>query len=491
MLRKQFRAAKWSLLLRRVTALCVAAGLAFSAPSAWADRTTLNPGINMFSTADDIRMGQKLAEDAEAKLPMLNDAKIEDYLNRLGLKLAKFAPGAKYPYEFHCVNSETLNAFALPGGFVFVNRAVIEESSDEAQLAGVIAHEISHVALRHGTNQATKKEMGTGLVAVAGAIVGGGILTNLATQIGGTLAENAVLLKYSRTAEGQADILGTQILYDAGYDPRAMAQFFETLESESKGKPRPEFFSDHPIPAHRIDHVTDEIEKMGGQPETYKTDSAEFREIRRYVLSLPPAPVKGQKGKFVEPKDPAAIGPSSAPPAAPSAHASNPPAAPDAAPFPDSTDYAGISFELRHPESWKLSGEGDSIKLVPLGRLVKDADGNAVTTVGVTVDNFLVNSADGNATLNSATDALVANLQESTPSLKITGERESIQIDGQAAISIKLSADSPLCGQESRWLVTVLRSQGLLYFVCFAPANDFAGHNETFKLMISSIRFPH
>ena len=165
---RQVRAANWSLLVRRATALALAAGLAFTAPSSWADRTPLKPGINMYSTADDIRMGQKLADEAEAKLPMLNDARVEDYLNRLGRKLASFAPGAKYPYEFHCVNSDALNAFALPGGFVFVNRAVIEESRDEAQLAGVIAHEIGHVALRHGTNQATKKEMGSDLVGIAG-----------------------------------------------------------------------------------------------------------------------------------------------------------------------------------------------------------------------------------------------------------------------------------------------------------------------------------
>jgi Zn-dependent protease with chaperone function len=486
---KRVRATNWSLLVRRATAMVLAVGLACTAPSSWADRTTLKPGINMYSIADDIRMGQKLAADAETKLPILNDARIEDYLNRLGLKLAHFAPGAKYPYEFHCVNSETLNAFALPGGFVFVNRAVIEESSDEAQLAGVIAHEISHVALRHGTNQATKKDMGSGLVGVAGAIISGGILTNLATQVGGSLATSAVLLKYSRTAEGQADILGTQILYDAGYDPRAMAQFFETLESQSKGKPKPEFFSDHPIPAHRIDKVTDEIEKMGGQPENYKTDSAEFREIRRYLLSLPPAPVKGQKVKIAEPRDPAAIRPAPAQPGTPASGTANPHAVSATADFPDSTEYAGVSFALRHPESWKLSGEGDSIKLVPLGRLVKDADGNAVTTVGLIVDNFPVSSADGNATLDSATDALLASLRESNPGLKKSGDREAIQIGEQAAVSMKLSSVSPLGGQETRWLVTVLRPQGLLYFVCIAPSGDYAGYDEMFKQVISSVHF--
>ncbi len=492
---KQLRSASWSLQVRRATALALAAGLAFNAPSASADRTPLKPGINMFSTADDIRMGQKLADEAEAKLPMLNDPRVDDYLNRLGHKLAAFAPGAKYPYEFHCVNSDALNAFALPGGFVFVNRAVIEESSDEAQLAGVMAHEISHVALRHGTNQATKKEMGTGLVAVAGAIVGGGILTNLATQVGGKLAESTVLLKYSRTAEQQADILGTQILFDAGYDPRAMAQFFETIESESRGRPKPEFFSDHPIPAHRIDRVTDEIENMGGQPENYKTDSGEFREIRRYIVSLPPAPVKGQKGKFNVPKDPAAIGPVATAPgaAAPAtgSGATNPPVAAISAAFQDSTEYTGVSFVLRYPESWKLSGDGDSIKLVPLGRLVKDEDGHAVTTVGITADNFAVNSTDGSATLSSATDALLANLQASNPTLKTAGDREAIQVDGQAAISLKVSADSVSGEQETRWLVTILRPEGLTYFVCFAPASDYASYDETFRQVISSIHFSH
>ncbi|MFZ0819950.1 MAG: M48 family metallopeptidase [Candidatus Acidiferrales bacterium] len=493
---RQVRAANWSLLVRRATALALAAGLAFTAPSSWADRTPLKPGINMYSTADDIRMGQKLADEAEAKLPMLNDARVEDYLNRLGRKLASFAPGAKYPYEFHCVNSDALNAFALPGGFVFVNRAVIEESRDEAQLAGVIAHEIGHVALRHGTNQATKKEMGSDLVGIAGGIIGGGILTSLATQVGGNLAASAVFLKYSRTAEGQADILGTQILYDAGYDPRAMAQFFETIESESKGKRKPEFFSDHPIPAHRIDKVTDEIENMGGQPENYKTDSAEFREIRRYIISLPPAPVKGQKGIFNAPKDPAAIehNPAGAPGTSNSTPASggaNAPSAAATAAFPDSTEYEGISFTIRYPESWKQSGDGDAIKLVPLGRLMKDADGHAVTTVGVTTDTFSANSAEGNATLTLATDALLANLKAADPTLKTMGEGEAIQVDGQAAVSMKLAADSTLGVQETRWVVTVLRPEGLVYFVCFAPANDYAGYDEVFKQIISTIRFSH
>jgi len=490
MLARQHRAASRNSLLRRASALVLASAMALGAPSAWADRTQLRPGINLYSTDDDIRMGQKLAQDAEAKLPMLNDPRVDEYLNNLGRKLAAYAPGAKYPYEFHCVNSSQLNAFALPGGFVFVNRAVIEESSDEAQLAGVIAHEISHVALRHGTNQATKKEMGSGLVGIAGAIIGGGVLANLASQVGGTLAESTVLLKYSRTAERQADILGTQILFDAGYDPRAMAQFFETIESESKGKQKPEFFSDHPIPAHRIDRVTDEIDKMGGLPGQYKTDSASFREIRRYVLSLPPAPAKGDKSNYVAPRDPASQGSVSPPPATPQSPASPSATRGATVPLPDTAEYSGFSFTFRYPESWKLSGAGDLVRIVPLGRLVKDGDGKPVNSIGITVDNFAASSTEGFASLSAATDALVASLLESEPSLRTEGEREAIQLDGQASLSLKLSADSPIGGKETRWLVTVLRPQGLLYFVCFAPASDYADFDAAFKQVVSSIRLP-
>ncbi|HUK30127.1 MAG TPA: M48 family metallopeptidase [Candidatus Acidoferrum sp.] len=488
---RRIRATNWSLFLRRAIALGLAAGLALNAPSAFADRTQIKPGVNMFSTDDDVRMGQKLAADAEAKLPMLNDLKVDGYLNRLGAKLAAYAPGPAFAYEFHCVNAEQLNSFALPGGFVFVNRAIIEQSSNEAQLAGVMAHEISHVALRHGTNQATKKEMGTGIVGIAGAIIGGGILTNLASQISGSLAESVVLLKYSRTSEDQADILGTQILFDAGYDPRAMAQFFEKIEAESKGRQRPEFFSNHPIPAHRIDRVTDEIDNMGGLPENYKTDSADFREIRRYILSLPAAPEKGDRGIFAEPRDPAAVGSISADSSVPSTKVAKLPSSPASADFPDSTEYVGDTFALRHPESWKLTGSGDMTKIVPLGRLVKDANGNPATTVGIITDNFPVNPEDEGATIGLATDAYLAGIRERNPSLTILGEGEAIQVDGLAAIAMKLSADSPLGGNETRLLITVLKGDRLISFVVFAPANDYAGYEDTFKQIISSIHFAH
>src|SRR5882762_4977304 len=260
----------------------------FFVPEAPAQRTQFKPGWNKFSPQDDINLGKRAATDAEKQLPLCNAPKVDAYLTQLGTRLAQKLPtgGVQYPFEFHCVNDKAINAFALPGGYVFVNRGAIEAVDDEAQLAGVMAHELSHVALRHGTNQASKAmlaETGLGIFgAVFGDSTGGALVTTL-----GTFAAGGVLLRYSRTAESQADVMGTQVLYDTGYDPRAMAQFFEKLEAETKGKNPPEFFSDHPNPEHRVGRVDEEVEKLGGAPPGAKRDSAEFEAIKREVLALP------------------------------------------------------------------------------------------------------------------------------------------------------------------------------------------------------------
>src|SRR5688572_26781852 len=139
------------------TAVVVLAVLILLLPTAaLAERTKVKPGWNLFSPQQDVEMGRAVAQDAERKLPMLNDRRVDDYLNNLGRRLAAKAPGERYPYQFKAVNDSSINAFALPGGFLYIHRGVIEAADTEAQLAGVMAHEIGHVALRHGTSQATK-----------------------------------------------------------------------------------------------------------------------------------------------------------------------------------------------------------------------------------------------------------------------------------------------------------------------------------------------
>ena len=262
------------------------------APLIWADRTELKPGWNMFSPQQDIELGQQASIEAEKQIVLMNDSQVDNYLNNLGQRLSAQAPGYKFPYTYKAVNDRAINAFALPGGHIYINRGVIETADDEAQLAGVMAHETSHVALRHGTNQASKASAAQLPLSILGGVLGSNSILAALAQLGAGFTMNSILLKYSRTDESQADILGTQILYDSGYDPRAMAQFFEKLQAQSKGKNTIEFFSDHPNPDHRLERVDQEIDNLGGSPRGAKTDSQQFQNIKRYVLSRPGPPSK-------------------------------------------------------------------------------------------------------------------------------------------------------------------------------------------------------
>lgn len=274
--------------LRQSVALVASLALVL-APAVWAadGRTVLKPGWNMFSPQQDVEIGQEVAREAERQLPMLNDSRVDNYVNRLGQRLAAKAPGEKYPYQYKVVNDRTINAFALPGGPIYINRGVIEAAENESQLAGVIAHETAHVALRHGSNQASKASAAQLPLAILGGMLGNGSTKGMVAQLGASFALNSVLLKYSRAAESQADILGTQILFDAGYDPHAMAEFFETVETAQSGSGPVEFFSNHPSPENRIARVNQEVAALGGMRTVARSSSREFDEIKRYLQSLP------------------------------------------------------------------------------------------------------------------------------------------------------------------------------------------------------------
>jgi len=436
-------------------------------PQAWAQRTSLKPGWNKFSPQEDINLGKQAATDAQRHLPLCNAPRVDAYLTQLGARLVQKLPsgGVQYPFEFHCVNEKAINAFALPGGYVFINRGAIEAADNESQLAGVMAHELSHVALRHGTNQATKAilaETGLGIFgAVFGDSTGGALLTTL-----GSFTAGGVLLRYSRTAESQADVMGTQVLYDAGYDPRAMAQFFEKLEGESKGKNPPEFFSDHPSPERRVERVDEEVEKLGGAQPNARRDSAEFEAIKREVLALP----------VVKKSPPGA-------------------AAVAAAPAPPSRNFAtyqATAFTLKYPDNWKKypDSEGGGVSFAPEGGVLDDGSGHGALGYGliVSVSKTQGDSNDSNA-LDSATRQVIQDLQKANPSMKITRQGERLRLNGRPGLSTYLSNVSPAGGQETDWVVTVLRPGGLVYFVCVAPQSAYDNYDKTFSAILDSVRF--
>jgi predicted Zn-dependent protease len=227
-------------------------------------------------------VGRQVAYQAEQQLPLVYDSRVDDYLNTLGNRLAAHAPGPRFPYTYKMVDDRTINAFALPGGPVYINRGTIEAAESEAQLAGVMAHETAHVALRHGTNQASKAYLAQFPLAILGGVIrspGVGMLA----QIGGGFAAQSLFLKYSRNAETQADILGAQILYDSGYDPRALVQFFDTIQARGGHRSTSTFFSNHPNTENRAGRVNQEIQKLGGWSRNLRDDSPEFQEIKRYL----------------------------------------------------------------------------------------------------------------------------------------------------------------------------------------------------------------
>ncbi len=460
----------------QASALMVLLTNALSAQDA---RTKIKPGINSFSPQQDVELGRRAAGEVEKTVQLCNDPKVDAYLTNLGMKLVEQLKtgGVEYPWEFHCVNDKAINAYALPGGFVFINRGTIEAADYEAELAGVMAHELSHVALRHGTNQATKAQyaqLGTGILGVAGGIFGG---TAGAAAAGvGQFAAGSILLKYSRGAETQADVMGTQVLYDAGYDPRAMAAFFEKLGAESAGKNPPEFFSDHPNPDHRIARVDQEVEKLGGVPDDAKRDSPEFKAIKKEVAALA-VPVKKQP-----------VGANS------SASTGTPPAPGTVSVGAPSATLATLQLSkltMRYPDNWKKYGKGDDVTVAPEGGIVDSGKGQAELAYGLSarvmgMDGSLPAGLDP---LKAATEKLIETIQQENAGLSVLRESREVTLNGERALSTYLKNDSPVGGQETDWLITVMRPEGLVYFVSVAPQQEFARFQGTFTAILNSVRF--
>jgi beta-barrel assembly-enhancing protease len=466
----QFRTRKTGFLHSRIRPhrvcgrLAIVCSLALSlGMPCWAERSQLKPPWNMYSPQTDIQMGKQYAQQLEHQLPLCNDPRVDAYLTQLGLRLASklLTRGVEYPWEFHCVNDKAINAFALPGGYVFVNRGAIEAADNESQLAAVMAHELSHVALRHGTAQMSKAQFAQGAAGIFGGLFGGSTGGALLSQ-GVALGAGSLLLRYSRSDETQADVMGTQVLYDLAYDPRAMSQFFEKLEAESKGKNPPQFLSDHPSPEHRVERVNEEIDKLGGPPPNAKRDSAEFEAIKREVLALPVA------------KKPAQTPTGGGPPPRPSSNFA---------------EYQGRTFSLKYPDNWGASENGGAASFIPPGGVVQGSDGQRALAYGVIVNlaQIQVNPNDPSA-LQNATQQLIQELEKSNPNMRVARQPGPVKLNGQPGLSTYLSNASPAGGQETDWLITVPQPQGLLYFLCVAPQAAYADYEKTFAAILDSVR---
>jgi predicted Zn-dependent protease len=248
-------------------------------PDAIGDRN-VGQGVNFYSLDKEIAIGRQLAQDVERQAKVITDPIIAEYVNRVGQNIVRNSD-AKVPFTIKVLDSEEVNAFALPGGFFFVNSGLILKADSEAELAGVMGHEIAHVAARHGTRSATKGGIAQiGLLATAIAVPYG--WTGYAVQQGAGLAIPMGFLAFSRANEREADHLGLQYMYKAGYDPTAFVDFFEKIETLENRKPGSvaKVFMTHPMTDDRIKASQEEIQKdLKPKPE-YVVSTSEFNDVK-------------------------------------------------------------------------------------------------------------------------------------------------------------------------------------------------------------------
>jgi beta-barrel assembly-enhancing protease len=262
----------------------------------WAQGPTrFRPGFNLFSKEQDVQVGQENATQVRKQMTVIKDPVLTEYVNRVGKRLmsAQEAQESGFPFTFEVVADPSINAFALPGGPMFINTGLLRAVDNEAQLAGVMGHEMSHVILRHGTNQASKSKL-IELPAVLASQMSGGSMMGQLAQLGIGLGANSVLLKFSRTAESQADLTGSHLMAESGYNPVEMARFFEKLNAEG-GQRAPQFLSDHPNPENRQKAIEQEIIRLPQQNYGYQTGA--FEHMKEVVAKIhePKVPAPAQK----------------------------------------------------------------------------------------------------------------------------------------------------------------------------------------------------
>jgi Zn-dependent protease with chaperone function len=441
-----------------------------------AAQTVVTPPENKYTPAQDVELGRKAAVEARQQLPLLRDDAVVSYVENLGHRLVAAIPRdvqhSEFHYTFEVVNVREINAFALPGGPMFVNRGMLEAAHTEGEVAGVMAHELSHVVLRHGTAQATKAtpyEIGQVAGAILGAIVGGtwGRVISQGTQFG----LGAAFLRFSREFEHDADIEGSHIMARAGYDPRDMANMFKTIEQQG-GSGGPQWLSDHPNPGNRYEYINKEAQLL--RVENPTRDTREFAQVQAHLKQLPRAPTTEEATRRAQ----RPVGTSGGDTRMPTGRVE-----PPSSSF--RTYREGDVFSVSVPSNWREVSGNNSVTFAPDGAY-GTSNGQSIFTHGVELGV----ARNETHNLQQATDELIQSLAQSNPALSRASGYNRVTVDGRPGLRTVLSNTSEATGQrEAIELTTTQLGDGtLLYSIGVAPADQFSSYRNVFDRVVSSIR---
>src|SRR5712691_4458248 len=472
MIRKDYTRAQ-----RLMASLTVFALLAMSV-SVFA-QTKLSYHSNKYKPGDDVKVGRQAAAEVEQQMPILRDAEATSYVSRVGQRLVSSIPPEfqhpEFQYYFKIVNARDINAFALPGGAMYVNRGMIEAAHNEGEMAGVMAHELSHVALRHGTAQATKAQkygLLAGILGIGGQILGGP--AGAAAQIAGQ-GVGVYFLKFSREYETEADILGAQIMARAGYDPRDLANMFKTIEQQSGGGGGG-FLSDHPSPANRYARINQEAQYL--RVENPIRDTRDFDRLQARLRGMPRAPSmqeiarSGQRYPTGETTG--------------NNYPSNPPQGRVAYPSSRYRAYTQSNlFRVSVPDNWRELPSGNDIWFVPEGAY-GTVQGQTVFTHGV---EFGVSQTQSQ-NLQQATTELINSLAQGNSNLRQRSGFSRVNVSGRPGLSTSLSNINEATGQAEliTIITTQLRTGQLFYMIAVSPQNEYGNYQNTFSNILRSLQ---
>ena len=449
---------------RIIPQLVLTAGFLFAAEK----QRVLKPGWNLFSPDQDIKMGQEYAQQIETQTQVINDPALNAYVNRIGQRLVNALEAQKFPFTFKVVNDPSINAFALPGGPMYVHTGLIAAADNEAQIAGVLGHEMGHVILRHGTNQASKANVIQIPAMIAGGLFDkGGMMGSLA-QMGIGLGANSVLMKFSRSAETDADLFGARLVHNAGYNPVELARFFEKLEAETgKGSAMTQFFSDHPNPGNRITTIQSDMKFYKAKPYETSALTPELTQAKAMIKKLPAPAKKPAAGAVQAPTGPAV-----------------------STTVPNGfKQHQNALYAIAFPGDWnaKPGQDGVSASLTAADGVVKGANGQDDIGHGILL-NFVKPSSND---INAATDELLKGITQGDPNLKPYGAAQNVKIDNYVGKLTALQGQSGMRKgeKENIYVLTVMHTKGMFYGIFVAPESRWQVAEPEYQQMMQTLRF--